>query len=79
MLASMNVVILQWRFQREMRKLLTIAATLAVAFTLSMPVFAGQDTNSGTNSTTTSHHGKHHKKHGAHKGKKKNKNGTSGQ
>lgn len=59
-----------------MRKLLAIAATLAVAFTLSMPVFAGQDANSGT--TTTSHHSKHHKRHHhAHKNKKKDQNGTN--
>lgn len=66
-----------------MKKLLALFATLAVAVTLSMPVFAGQDTTS-TQTTTSSnakHKGKHHwhhaKKHGAHKGKKKGEEGTN--
>jgi hypothetical protein len=60
-----------------MKKIFTLLATLAVAFSLTMPAFAKQGGKEGG----TGHHGKAHwlhaKKKGAHKGKKEGQEGSN--
>jgi hypothetical protein len=60
-----------------MKKLLTVLCTLAVAFSLTMPVLAAQ--GGQKEAATSSHHHKAHKKHtkkkGATEGQKKGQQG----
>jgi hypothetical protein len=68
-----------------MKKLLTLLCTIAVAFALTLPVFAkAQGKGKGKahkEAATTSEHGQAHEKHakkkGATEGKKKGQQGTN--
>jgi len=67
-----------------MKKLLTILATMVIAFTLSVPGIASQGKGKGTaksETATSVHHGKAHRQHakkqGTTKGKKEGQEGSN--
>ena len=68
------VVIFNWRLY-TMKKIFTLIAALAMATTLSMPVFAAKKHSKKHSATVSQTHSKKHmkhaKKHGAKKGVKK--------
>ena len=64
-----------------MKKLLTLLATVAVAVSLAMPVFAQKEGKKPKETASSSEYGQAHKKHakkkGATEGKKEGQEGTT--